>query len=51
MQSLVVTVEAGTGKLTTPMILLETSLDGVVSDWSSLLTAKATLTLQVCITF
>uniref|UniRef100_A0A158R6A3 VPS13 domain-containing protein n=1 Tax=Syphacia muris TaxID=451379 RepID=A0A158R6A3_9BILA len=47
MDSLVVTLEAGTGKLTTPMILLETSLSGVVSDWSSSLSAKATLSLQI----
>uniref|UniRef100_F1KPF0 Vacuolar protein sorting-associated protein 13A n=1 Tax=Ascaris suum TaxID=6253 RepID=F1KPF0_ASCSU len=47
MESLVITLEAGLGELTVPVILIESSFNGVASDWSALLSVDAAVHLQV----
>ncbi|KAK3913373.1 Vacuolar protein sorting-associated protein 13 [Frankliniella fusca] len=47
MPSIVVTVEAGVGSKTMPMILLETSFQGYITDFSSLLHIDSSLNLQM----
>lgn len=47
MGSLIITLEAGTGITTIPMILVESSMLIVASDWSSLLKVDARLSFQV----
>lgn len=47
MPSFVLTLEAGVGNKTLPMLLLESSFHGSVNDWSSQMTVDASLTLQV----
>ncbi|VDM41632.1 unnamed protein product [Toxocara canis] len=47
MESLIITLEAGLGEVTAPMILVESSLSGVASDWSALLSVDAAVQLQV----
>lgn len=47
MPSIIVTVEAGVGNKTMPMMLLETSFQGVVRDFSSLLHIESSLNVQM----
>lgn len=47
MESLIVTLEAGVGEKTVPMVLLECSANIVASQWSALLAVDADLRLQV----
>jgi vacuolar protein sorting-associated protein 13A/C len=47
MPSVIVTVEAGVGNKTLPMLIIETSLKGSVCNWSSQLSVDAVLTLQM----
>uniref|UniRef100_A0A914WWB3 Uncharacterized protein n=1 Tax=Plectus sambesii TaxID=2011161 RepID=A0A914WWB3_9BILA len=47
MNSFVFTLEAGTDDRTIPLILLESTFKAEVCDWSSLMTASATMTLQM----
>lgn len=47
MPSIVVTVEAGVGSKTLPLILLETNFQGVIRDFSSLLHIESSLNLQM----
>ncbi|VDK42182.1 unnamed protein product [Anisakis simplex] len=47
MKSLLITLEAGLGEVTTPMILVESCLHAVASNWSALLSVDATVHLQV----
>lgn len=47
MPSIVVTVEAGVGNKTMPMILLETSFQGFIRDFSSLLHIESSLNVQM----
>lgn len=42
-----VTLESGLGHRTVPLLLAETSLNGVAKNWSSLLQLQADLTLEV----
>lgn len=45
--SLVLTIEAGVGNKTLPMLLLESSFQGNVNDWSSEISIDTSLTLQM----
>nr|CAD7395131.1 unnamed protein product [Timema poppensis] len=45
--SIVITVEAGVGNQTLPMILLELGFQGTVHDWSSQLYVDSSMTLQM----
>ncbi|XP_075230691.1 vacuolar protein sorting 13C isoform X2 [Lycorma delicatula] len=45
--TIVITIEAGIGSHTLPMLLLESSVKGTVNDWSSQLTAEMQITLQI----
>ncbi|KAF2903862.1 hypothetical protein ILUMI_02321 [Ignelater luminosus] len=47
LSSLIITLEAGVGNKTLPMLLLQSSFQGTVNDWSSQLSVDASLTLQV----
>ncbi|KAJ1520910.1 hypothetical protein ONE63_003990 [Megalurothrips usitatus] len=47
MPSIVVTVEAGVGNKTLPLILLETNFQGVIRDFSSLLHVDSSLSVQM----
>ncbi|KAF7282566.1 hypothetical protein GWI33_002356 [Rhynchophorus ferrugineus] len=47
MPSLVITVEAGVGNKTLPMLLFETSLKGSARNWSSQMSVEAGLTVQM----
>lgn len=47
MPSIVVTVEAGVGNKTMPMMLLETSFEGFIRDFSSLLHIQSSLNVQM----
>lgn len=42
------TVEAGRGNVTVPMILLESSVDAKVEEWTGVMRADASLQLQMC---
>ncbi|XP_073984515.1 vacuolar protein sorting 13C isoform X2 [Rhodnius prolixus] len=46
--TLLITVEIGVGTNTVPMILVETSIQASIRDWSSLLNVESQLTLEVC---
>uniref|UniRef100_A0A224XG50 Putative vacuolar protein n=1 Tax=Panstrongylus lignarius TaxID=156445 RepID=A0A224XG50_9HEMI len=46
--TLLVTIEVGVGTSTVPMILIETSIQATVRNWSSLLYVESQLTLEVC---
>lgn len=45
--SIIVTIEAGVGNKTVPMILMETSLKGTAKNWSTQLVLEAVLTMQM----
>lgn len=47
MPSIIITIEAGVGSKTLPMLVLESSLKGNVSNWSSQMCVEAGLTLQM----
>lgn len=47
MSSLVITVEAGVGNKTLPMLLFETTLKGSAKNWSSQLSVEAGITVQM----
>lgn len=47
MESLIVTLEAGMGNRTIPMVLLESSMKIIASQWSTLLAIDADVQFQV----
>ncbi|XP_044259687.1 vacuolar protein sorting-associated protein 13 isoform X2 [Tribolium madens] len=47
MPSIILTIEAGVGSKTFPMLVLESSLKGHVNNWSSQMSVEASLTLQM----
>ncbi|KAJ8953002.1 hypothetical protein NQ318_015363 [Aromia moschata] len=47
MPSVVITIEAGVGNKTLPMLLLETSFKGSARNWSSQMSVEASLTVQM----
>lgn len=47
MPSIIVTLEAGVGNKTLPMLIVESSLKGNVNNWSTQLTVESSLTLQM----
>lgn len=48
MKSIQMTLECGLGHRTVPLLLMESTLVGRAKNWSSLMTARADMTLEVC---
>lgn len=48
MKSVQITLECGLGHRTIPLLLAESTFSGMVKNWSSVMSATADMTLEVC---